>query len=89
MRWRCHARIESRLHVLRGVSATRDDRERAYFVDALAAGWTPAFSFDREQPNLVIGLNHGAAWSFGRVRRRARRKGVEMPEHLRLGELSH
>ena len=28
MRGRCHARIESRLHVLHGVSATRDDWEQ-------------------------------------------------------------
>ena len=84
---RRHARVEGRLHVLHGVAAAGDDRKRPDFVDALATKWTPAFGFDGEQPHFAIGPNHCTARSLGRVRIGPRWVGVEMPEHLRFGDL--
>ena len=89
MRWRRHAWVESRFHVLHGVAAAGDDGKRPNFVDALATKWTPAFGFDGEQPHFAIGPNHCTARSLGRVRIGTRRVGVEMPEHLRFGDLTH
>src|SRR5215467_8449335 len=88
MRWCCHSWIESRLHVLHHILFVRGDGERTYFGDTLAGRRAPTFIFNREQPNLAIGLNDDATRPSRCVGCRARRVHVQMPKYLRLCDLA-